>query len=726
MPTPLLPCLALGLLATVAGSLGCAVAKTPPPAPYGALPEARHLLWHELEFYGFVHFTTNTFTDKEWGYGDESPAIFNPTDFDADQIVRTCAEAGMTAIIPTCKHHDGFCLWPSDFTDHDVAASPWKDGQGDLLREISDACQRYGLKFGIYLSPWDRNHPHYGGPEYIEYYRNQLRELLTEYGPIFEVWWDGANGGDGYYGGARETRRIDRSTYYGWDETTKIVRELQPDAVIFSDAGDVRWVGNERGIAGDPCWATFSPRPRPGEKKAGPGTVEYSTSPTGTRDGARWMPAECDVSIRPGWFYHASQDEQVKTPEQLVDLYYASIGRGGSFLLNIPPDRRGRIHENDVASLQGMRRILDATFEVDLAQSARLAASAQRGEGKHYAPQNVLDGDTDTYWSTDDGVTTPEIVLEWGEPVSFNVVNLREHLPLGQRITAWALDAWEDGAWREFAAGQAIGARRLWRGDFQTTTRLRIRITEAPVCPALCEVSVHAEPPRVTIVPEARVFIGKTRVELEAEAPGWAIRYTLDGSPPTLESPVYHGPIAVSESCTLQAVASREGALSPRISEVELVGYDAASLRDSIVFVRPPDRGLAYACYEAGWQTLDQMRERQPTQTGLCEEIDLRVRSRDEHIAVSYTGFLQVPRDGIYEFATASDDGSRLFLHGDLVVENDGLHGMVRQSGSVGLKAGYHPIRVEWFNATGGLGLRVEYAGPGIEMQAIPREALYR
>jgi len=296
--------------AVAAGGAG----QTPPPRPYGALPEARHLLWHELEFYGFLHFTTNTVTALEWGYGAERPAVFNPTDFDADQIVGVAAEAGMTGLILTCKHHDGFCLWPSEFTGHDVAASPWRGGKGDVVREISEACARRGLKFGVYLSPWDRNHPDYGKPEYVAYYRNQLRELLTNYGPIFEVWWDGANGGDGYYGGARERRTIDRSTYYGWEETTALVRELQPDAVIFSDAGDVRWVGNEQGVAGDPCWATYTARPAPGETRAVPGTTRYQEGTNGHRDGAAWMPAECDVSIRPGWFYHAGQDGRSRRP----------------------------------------------------------------------------------------------------------------------------------------------------------------------------------------------------------------------------------------------------------------------------------------------------------------------------------------------------------------------------------------------------------------------------
>ena len=320
-----------------------------PPEPYGAVPSSRQLAWHEMEFTGFLHFTTNTFTDKEWGYGDESPDIFNPTGFDAEQIVSTAKMAGMKGLILTCKHHDGFCLWPSKFTDHSVKSSPWQEGKGDVVREISEACRRHGLKFGVYLSPWDRNHADYGEKVYVDYYRNQLKELLTNYGSVFEVWWDGANGGDGYYGGARETRIIDRSTYYDWDETAQIVRELQPEAVIFSDAGpDIRWVGNEKGFAGDPCWQTYSPTPREGETKAGPGTANYLEATNGHRDGKFWLPAEACVSIRPGWFWHEDQDDRVRSPENIIDLYYSSIGRGATLLLNLPPDRRGLIHENDV------------------------------------------------------------------------------------------------------------------------------------------------------------------------------------------------------------------------------------------------------------------------------------------------------------------------------------------------------------------------------------------
>jgi len=464
------------------------IAAVKPPSPYGPVPTERQLAWHAMEFYGFLHFTVNTFTDKEWGYGDESEQIFNPTDFDADQIVKVAKDAGMTGLILTAKHHDGFCLWPSKYTEHSVKNSPWRNGKGDVVREISEACRRHGLKFGVYLSPWDRNHKDYARPEYITYYRNQLRELLTQYGSIFTVWFDGANGGDGYYGGARETRRIDNRTYYDWPNTWSLVRELMPNAVMFSDAGpDFRWVGNEQGIAGDPCWATLNLTDRyPGGRSDGLNS--------GERPGTHWIPAECDVSIRPGWFYHAKEDDKVKSPEKLLDIYYKSVGRGACLNLNLPPDRRGRIHENDIASLREFRRILDQTFGRNLARDARLQASHIRGQARRFGTAALLDAKRDTYWTTEDSVTTPELVVEWKEPVTFNVIDLREHLPLGQRIEAFGLDHWVNGAWEELAKGTSIGNRRLVRVQSTTTPRLRLRIVQAAACPALSEFGVYAEP----------------------------------------------------------------------------------------------------------------------------------------------------------------------------------------------------------------------------------------
>jgi alpha-L-fucosidase len=472
-------------------ALGAESQKTVnPPSPFGPIPSQRQLRWHELEFYGFVHFTTNTFTDKEWGYGDESPALFNPTNFDAEQIVRTAKEAGMKGLILTAKHHDGFCLWPSKYTEHSVKNSPWKNGRGDVVKEISDACRKYGLKFGIYLSPWDRNHKDYGKPEYIAYYRNQLRELLTNYGSVFEIFFDGANGGDGYYNGARETRSINRETYYDWTATWQLVRELQPDACIFSDAGpDVRWVGNEKGVAGETCWATLN------IKDFVPGRADESRLNRGDRPGTHWTPAECDVSIRPGWFYHSKEDDKVRTPQNLVDLYYSSVGRGASLLLNLPPDRRGRIHETDIKSLREFRRILDATFAKDLARGAKITASNVRGNKKdsRFLPENVTDGKRNTYWTTDDEVKTPELVVEFGKEVTFNVIRLREYLPLGQRVEGFAFDQWLDGKWIEFAGGTSVGNCRLVRSKPITTSKVRLRITQTPVSPVISELAFFAE-----------------------------------------------------------------------------------------------------------------------------------------------------------------------------------------------------------------------------------------
>jgi alpha-L-fucosidase len=459
-----------------------------PPAPYGPTPTQRQLRWHEMEFYGFVHFTVNTFTDQEWGYGDESEKVFNPTDFDADQIAAAAKAGGMAGLILTCKHHDGFCLWPSKYTEHSVKNSSWKNGKGDVVKELSRACKQHGLRFGVYLSPWDCNHKDYGRPEYLSYYRNQLRELLTQYGDIFTVWFDGANGGRGYYGGAREIRKIDARTYYDWDNTRRIVRELMPMAVMFSDAGpDFRWVGNENGIAGDPCWATLNIAGRyPG------GSSEGLIS--GQRPGTDWLPAECDVSIRPGWFYHAKEDSQVKTPKQLLDIYYHSVGLGACLNLNLPPDKRGRIHDNDLQSLREFRRILDATFSDNLARQAKLTASNFRGGAKRFGPRSLIDANRDTYWATDDGVTTPELILDFPRPVTFNVISLRECLALGQRIEAFAIDQWQDGKWVEFAKGSSIGNHRLIRGEHTTTQKVRLRITQSPVCTALSEFGLYSEP----------------------------------------------------------------------------------------------------------------------------------------------------------------------------------------------------------------------------------------
>lgn len=469
-------------VATIAHGAGSASGT---PESYGPVPSARQLRWHEMEFYGFLHFTVNTFTDKEWGYGDESEKVFNPTDFNADQIVRTAAAAGMKGLILTAKHHDGFCLWPSQYTEHSVKNSPWKNGRGDVVKEIAEACRKHHLRFGVYLSPWDRNHRDYGKPEYIAYYRNQLRELLSNYGSLFEIWFDGANGGDGFYGGAREKRTIDRRTYYDWPNTWQIVRDLQPNACMFSDGGpDVRWVGNESGVAGQTCWATLN------AADFAPGEADAKRLNVGDHPGTHWLPAECDVSIRPGWFYHEKENQKVRTPENLLDLYFKSVGRGGSFLLNLPPDKRGQIPEADAAALRGFRALLDQTFAHDLARQAKATASNTRGDKARFAPKKVLDDRRDSYWTTDDGVTNAELILEFRAPITFSVVRLREFLPLGQRIEAVAIDQWQDGKWIEIDSTTSIGNCRLMRMPPATTAKVRLRVLRAAAAPAISELGL--------------------------------------------------------------------------------------------------------------------------------------------------------------------------------------------------------------------------------------------
>lgn len=464
-----------------------------PPAPFGAVPSARQLRWQRMETNAFLHFTVNTFTDKEWGDGDEDPNVFDPEGFDADAIVLALKAGGMKGVILTCKHHDGFCLWPTNTTDHCIRFSRWKNGKGDVVREISGAVVRHGLKFGVYLSPWDRNSGDYGNPAYITRYRQQLTELLTGYGPIFEVWFDGANGGKGYYGGARETRTIDKHTYYDWPETWALVRKLQPDAVMFSDAGpDIRWVGNEKGIAGETCWATCDPVSSDG-LPAVPGDANPDVLNVGTRLGSRWLPAECDVSIRPGWFWHEKENSQVKSPEQLLDLYFDSVGRGANLLLNIPPNRNGRLTAQDVNSIKEFHQRIEAIFARNLAAEAKLKASNVRHGSRLFAPEMLFDGNPDTYWATDDEIHTPELLIDFMRTVKFSIIRLREAIQLGQRIGRIAVDAWQHDSWSPVAEATSIGSCRLIRLPAAIETeRLKLRIIESSACIALSDFGVFA------------------------------------------------------------------------------------------------------------------------------------------------------------------------------------------------------------------------------------------
>ena len=481
-------------LAIALANLGFSQQKVSSPKPYGVLPSQNQLSWQENNIYAFIHFGINTFTDKEWGYGDESPKLFNPTNFNADQIVKSIAQGGFKGIILTCKHHDGFCLWPTKTTAHNISKSPFRGGKGDLVKEIMEACRKYGLKFGVYLSPWDRNAASYGSKDYVNLYKEQLTELLTNYGDIFEIWHDGANGGDGYYGGARETRQIDRTTYYNWPAIWELERRLQPKALIFGDIGeDLRWVGNEKGFAGVPCWQTYTPESIQPGKVPSNGTIKSELATNGTRNGKYWMPAEVDFSIRPGWFWHASENNQVRSALNLWKHYFLSAGRGASMLLNVPPDNEGEIYPTDSVALKQFGEILRETFKENLAVGATArSADVRGGDLKNYGPNNLLDANQFSYWSTNDKVHTGEVIVDLKEEKRFDIIQLKENTKLGQRIDSLEVDAWLDGKWQLIASVNSIGSSRLILLPSKIhTSKVRIRVVSAPVCPALSEFGLY-------------------------------------------------------------------------------------------------------------------------------------------------------------------------------------------------------------------------------------------
>jgi len=446
-------------------------------------PSPRQLVWQRREFIAFLHFGINTFTNREWGTGKEDPKLFNPTQLDARQWARVCKEAGMKMIILTAKHHDGFCLWPSDYTEHSVKNSPWRNGHGDVVRELADACREAGLALGLYLSPWDMHEPSYGDTmKYNEFYKNQLRELLTNYGDVAEVWFDGAKGPNA------------KDMEYDWHSYYAIVRALQPKAVIFNGP-DVRWVGNEAGYARETEWSVMPRGSKPfnfiNQRAKDLGSLDA----LGDGENLIWYPAETDVSIRPGWFYHPEQDDKVKPLEKLLDIYFSSVGRNSLLLLNIPPDRRGLIHENDATRLRELRKVLDAIFDENLALGAQAKASAVRDDDPKYGVDKMVDGDTDTYWSTDDWTTSAVVELDLGKKCTFNVAELAEHIGVGQRVAQFVLEAWDGEGWKQFARGTTIGYKRLLRFDDVTAEKVRLRILKSRVCPTISNFGLYYAPP---------------------------------------------------------------------------------------------------------------------------------------------------------------------------------------------------------------------------------------
>lgn len=437
-------------------------------------PSPRQLRWQRLELTAFFHFGVNTFTGREWGDGKEDPRIFNPTQLDAHQWVKAAKAAGIKQVIITAKHHDGFCLWPTATTAHSVKSSPWKNGAGDVVKEVVEACKKEKIGFGVYLSPWDRNAKVYGSPAYNDFFVEQLTELLTRYGKVDEVWFDGANG-EGPNG---------KKQVYDFERWYKLIRKLQPEAVIAIMGPDVRWVGTETGYGRDTEWSVVPANNLSQESIAANSQQGLAFKPTGdmmgddlgSRDkivkakGLVWYPAETDVSIRPGWFYHEKEDSQVKTPQKLEDIYYHSVGKNGVLLLNIPPDKRGLLHENDVKNLSAWNEIIQKTFSNNLAAGAKLTPSSGKGAKK------VLDKKEHTSWCPAPGDTTGTLELTLPQATTFNVLLLQEQITRGQRIEQFVLEYEENGDWKKITEGTTIGYKRLLRFPEISARKVRLRI----------------------------------------------------------------------------------------------------------------------------------------------------------------------------------------------------------------------------------------------------------
>ena len=425
----------------------CASKHVEAPQPVYPIPEAKQVEWQKMETYAFIHFGLNTFNDREWGYGDSDPKTFNPKKLDCEQWAQTLVKAGMKGVILTAKHHDGFCLWPFEGTEYSVKNSPWKDGKGNVVKELAEACRKYGLKFAVYLSPWDRHQANYGTPEYLPYFYAQLRDLLTNYGDVFEVWFDGANGGDGWYGGAKDMRTIDRKNYYNYPKIYEMLDSIQPQAIVFSDGGPgCRWVGNENGFAGATNWSFL----RKGEVY--PGYPRYYELQYGHEDGNQWVAAECDVSIRPGWFYHAEQDNQVRSLANLVNIYYRSVGCNSVLLLNIPPDKRGLMHENDVKRIKELTEYIKKTFADNKVEKGNRIWTAKVGDTKEYkVRKNTL----------------------------VNTFLIQEDITKGQRVEGFTVEVFANGAWHHVGEGTTVGYKRLLPFSDSHAEKVRVTITGA-------------------------------------------------------------------------------------------------------------------------------------------------------------------------------------------------------------------------------------------------------
>ncbi len=526
-------------------------------------PSKRQYEWQKMELTAFIHFGINTFDNVEWGKREMDITKFDPKEINVNQWVKVLKDAGMKQIILTAKHHDGFCLWPTKFNNYNVSNTPFENGKGDIVKDLSEACKKAGLKFGVYLSPWDMHEKTYGTPEYNTYFENLLTELLTNYGKVSEVWFDGANG-EGPNG---------RKQNYDWHSYYKLIRKLQPDAVIAIMGPDVRWVGTESGYGRQTEWSVLPGTNLNTETIAGNSqqhSLDGAFIPHDLMDedlGSRekienassliWYPAEVDVSIRPGWFYHKGDDELVKSPYKLVDIYYNSVGLNDVLLLNVPPDKNGLITKYDIKSLQGMRYIINETFKNNLAKNATVISSSNK---KGNEVKFILDDDLNTYWTTKDTESTASIEIKFDDEKTFNRAMLQENILAGQRIEKFHLEYWDGKGWNKFIEATTIGYKRLLRFNPVTTNRMKIVIDECRTNPTLASFGLYMSPPEIRFEPNGGPFENSTYFKISSDDKNAAIYYTLDGNIPNENSKRFVDSIYTDKNATVTAIAiSKDG-----------------------------------------------------------------------------------------------------------------------------------------------------------------------